>query len=509
MPKIGKVVGPPGTGKTTYLMGLVREASKKFIPQKIGAISFTNTAVEEIKNRVAGETNMPADQYSNIKTVHSHAWHLLGLSKDELAETHIKDFNEKNERYAMPEKMKAKADDQDQEDPINQRTLQRNAAIFAKIQLHRQRQTPLNEWTDIERSLWAAYDGWMQDTGLTDFTGMLEKCLEYDLRPDIDMLFCDEWQDASALQNALVRRWGQGCEHVMYVGDSDQAIFRWAGAEPEVFRDLPHTWHKVLNQTYRLSPSVYDFANSIMAQVPGREEAEYEPTDKYGHGAIVRAASPDLSLDGSHMILCRCQYQVKRWITWLTERGELWHNPYRDSDKYWNPTKTRDFEALKTYYKIIQDYATVSGPELASMVSLMKSDGNLLRGTKARSKDWAMARVEFTDLIDLGLTYPVIAGKKPINEIFRLKTAAAPIFESMVSWDLKSEPRVIVGTVHSVKGGEADHVWIDTAISPMIYRSVHATAASYNDEARVAYVAATRARQTVGLLNSRLRNPIL
>jgi len=39
-----------------------------------------------------------------------------------------------------------------------------------------------------------------------------------------------------------------------------------------------------------------------------------------------------------------------------------------------------------------------------------------------------MARVEFTDLIDLGLTYPVIAGKKPINEIFRLKNRSRSDF---------------------------------------------------------------------------------
>jgi superfamily I DNA/RNA helicase len=75
--------------------------------------------------------------------------------------------------------------------------------------------------------------------------------------------------------------------------------------------------------------------------------------------------------------------------------------------------------------------------------------------------------------------------------------------------DTGKRPRFIVGTIHSVKGGEADHVWIDTELPPLILSEMQKDIRASYDEARVAYVAVTRARKTVGLLRSRMRNPML
>jgi len=109
------------------------------------------------------------------------------------------------------------------------------------------------------------------------------------------------------------------------------------------------------------------------------------------------------------------------------------------------------------------------------------------------------------------MTDQFIDGEKPITEILKLKGRSVPILKHMLSMeeDASKTPRVVIGTIHSVKGGESDHVWVDTELSPMILREMQKSERASYDEARVAYVAVTRARQTVGLLRSRMWNPML
>ena len=65
--------------------------------------------------------------------------------------------------------------------------------------------------------------------------------------------------------------------------------------------------------------------------------------------------------------------------------------------------------------------------------------------------------------------------------------------------NLKQTP-VTVGTVHSVKGGEADHVWLDMTKSRRILTEERESEQVYFDEMRVAYVGVTRAKDTLGIL---------
>ena len=186
MPKIGKIIGPPGTGKTTALMELVGEASRRYMPKRIGAISFTNTAVEEIKNRVSDKTGTRPQEFENIRTVHSQAWRLLGLEKDNLAEAHIGAFNAEHERWAIPAGRLAstKDDDEDDDDQRTKRTL------LARTPRHSPRSSCIGT-IDAAGTSGPKQSGrsgrvfWlmMNDNNLCDFTGVLERCLERQLSP--------------------------------------------------------------------------------------------------------------------------------------------------------------------------------------------------------------------------------------------------------------------------------------------------------------------------------------
>jgi len=154
------------------------------------------------------------------------------------------------------------------------------------------------------------------------------------------------------------------------------------------------------------------------------------------------------------------------------------------------------YKAIMAYFRL-QKTDMITLPELKIMVGEMKASGNLKRGAKKQIE--AMDEPNRLDIFDfppLGFTNDFLEFKKPVTAVFNLKssiTLANMIEEGYSEEDLKSDP-VIVGTVHSVKGGEADNVWIDTTSHTRM------ASANMDDELRIAYVAITRARRNVGLL---------
>ena len=295
----------------------------------------------------------------------------------------------------------------------------------------------------------------------------------------------------------MLEAWSKETKNTIWVGDSDQTLFRFSGAVPETFRDLKHDWKKILPQSYRVPPAVHAFAQKIIRRIKDREEVEYEPRRDRGEGSVEFLPLPDLSNDGDHMILARCNYQIKRWKNFLLSEKRVWHNPYRAGDKGWNPIHTKGFRALMTYFRL-QRFSSVTLPELQNMAKEMRATGNLRRGAKKiiEAAEEPLS-LDIFDLPPLGFTEELLSFKKPLLEVFNFKPDS--ILRSMLDRgyteaDLTSKP-IILGTVHSVKGGESDNVWIDTTGHSRMH------SATMDDELRVAYVAITRAKQNVGLLH--------
>ena len=157
-----------------------------------------------------------------------------------------------------------------------------NTQAYQQMQVLRNRCTDENKWPSYTLELYRTWRGWMEEMGYYDYTSMLEKVLLIDRYPVIDVLFIDEAQDLSRLQMNIIEKWAANVEVTMLVGDADQAIFRFAGSEPEIFRDINHTWSDQLKKTYRLPSKVYDLAQHIIQQIPNRELIEYETTRALG-----------------------------------------------------------------------------------------------------------------------------------------------------------------------------------------------------------------------------------
>lgn len=512
MVKIGKVTGPPGTGKTTEIMRLIDGALEKYSPDRIGAISFTKAAVQTVSDRIRKKSGQVPD---NVRTVHSHAFRMLGLNTKQICDPGnineaLRKFCEKYPKWELPNASVGADDDHFSYDPVTAD----NSKTFGAMQICRQQMLPYEKWPSHCQDLYTDWMEYLRENDLIDFTGVLEKCYRLGLAPDTDVLLIDEAQDLTALQYCLTRMWADRNQTTVYVGDGDQSIFRFAGVSPEVFMSIDAGWSKLLDQSYRVPPKILEYAQSIIRNIKKREDVVYKPFMGNGEGQVISCVEPDLSLPGTHMILCRCNYQVRQhWIPWLKNQNTIWHNPYRIEDHYWNPQLTKPWQAYDTYHRL-QNGQKVSGAQLKALVAGMKTDGNLKHGVKKQISNWNAHEdlaEEFTllDLPRLGFEMPFLAGRVILNDWLSLKTT---ITDNLTNLYTTEVPRITVGTVHSVKGGEADHVWLDTESTPTIYREVAQNIGNaFDDESRVAYVGATRAKKTLGILytRSKLKNQVL
>uniref|UniRef100_A0A6M3IZJ1 Putative helicase n=1 Tax=viral metagenome TaxID=1070528 RepID=A0A6M3IZJ1_9ZZZZ len=439
----------------------------------------------------------------------------MGLSGNIVAESNIRKFNEAHPEFALDIGKTGNDDD----DTLWKDT--RHAEkLFTEMQINRNRMIPEDRWMPDVRSIWKAWKNWMEDNKFIDFTSMLERVLEYKMCPDIDILFVDEAQDLTPLQLAIVEKWSEKVNQTVFAGDSDQGIYKFAGTVPEAFINLKHDWSHHLDQSYRVPAAVREYSRKIITLCKNRDDTDYKPVSKdmaeyKGKGQVYRCFSPDMSLPGTHMILCRCKYQLKRWMAVLEQNNILWHNPYRPEDLSWNPTLTSSWTAAQTYCDLMAG-REVSPERFVKMVEKLKP-GFYKRGSKKQIKErmWTKSdKIDIFNLIMMGFNADFVERTHAVADVLSLTDRVARLLPRSSNLDemaafFSGKKTCIVGTVHSVKGGEAEHVWLDTSLPPIIWREIRQYPEAFYDECRVAYVAATRAKQTLGLVSTNNWSPVL
>lgn len=513
IPNVMKVMGPPGTGKTTYLIRALARATRHFDPARIGAVSYTNAATEEIRNRAAKNADINMDNAEYMRTIHSICFRLLNMTSDKVADEKMLEWN--LEHPDMTISTKIEYSEESMIEAFDQKYIQgqdamQNWMAFQRMQVYRNRMIPVEKWSDyLAEKIYNEWTRWMFVSDYMDFTGMLEHVLEEKLRPDIDILFVDEAQDLTNLQHEVLKMWAQDIPQI-YIGDGDQCIYRFAGAVPETFINLKNDWEHGLTQSYRLPIAVHDYAFKVIKQAYYRNHVAFKPTDKQGR--VIKCKAPDLSLPGTHMILCRCNRELKDWREFLIEHGEPWHNPYRVENLGWNPVLTKIWKAVGIYFNL-RNGNKITPSELLNMTDPMIARGehtNFEKGMKGKlagMKFESGTRFGMKALNDLGIfNGKFLNWERPINEIFYLERRSSGnagkilLKRKPYPKDGLPEARVMLGTVHSAKGSEADNVWLDLRTSRKCVKSLDDSKAGYDDEVRTFYVGATRSKETLGLM---------
>jgi DNA helicase-2/ATP-dependent DNA helicase PcrA len=555
--KLHRVIGPPGCGKTTFLSRQILTASDKYGSGGVAVTSLTRAAAAEVAGR---RTRLPRQ---NIGTLHSHAYHALGRPQIVESKEGLAGWNEfaPSRRYRISNAQTINPEDDSAS--LEMATFENEGEeLLNRMNVLRQRGLPVEAWPPAVARFHGYWSTYKKQAGLMDFTDLIVKALE-----DVDeaptkpaVLMVDEAQDMSRIEMQLALKWGAAAKQLVIVGDPDQNLYEWRGADPQAFYDGSADSERVLERSWRVPASVHDVAVRWIELSSDRKQVAYQPRlahpgevsageaqgvvrrERLSWGdptALCKALEKDLDRtvvetvpDGQGgwveqerqatvMVLASCGYMLRSLTAELKTRGVLFHNPYRVTQGAWNPM--RSVARLQAFLR--PDPATYPGgearlwtwKELKQWVDVLQARGVLQHGSKAIIESRDVGRFADADeQVPLDKVMGFFASDELRDKVLdhdyhwwhrSLKHKERSRFDYAVTiadrWGkpaLLDDPRLIVGTIHSVKGGEADIVYVFPDLSPKgFYEQWKVPGAPKNSVYRLFYVAMTRARHELVL----------
>ena len=570
-PHVTRLFGGPGSGKTTALLDRVDEMLDDGVAvEDILIVSYTRAAAAEVRERLAERLDRsPKSLRSNVCTMHAKSYELLNLSRgDVVGEKHKKEFCEEyglefEDEYQSARRRSARSTTLGNKIIATSQWLQRTERDVAdwydvpfqwnveEVRLPPEidpnalsgnKYTPTwpsdDDRIDIPEAIrgWRAYKG---EQGVVGFADMLERVQQRSLVPSVDHLVIDEFQDITTLQYGVYEEWKPHMESVLIAGDDDQVVYAWQGADPALLLDERVDDDVVLPNSYRLPSRILNVVNTEIRHIDKRQDKDLKPRKQGGRvEAIPRPSMLDLVRnvratveeddDASVMVLFRARYQMFQFMDEFIGEGI----PFTSlTDQRMWTDRLRDYIAA---VERLDDDRSINGLQARRLGEMLVESAF---GTGDRDDYFdALDALEddegVDDLTDLEVPPEFVTDHAPFSprpaSAADMLTRVSNFQERSVKAYFKGEykgmdpNRVRVGTIHSAKGREADHVFIATDLTEKV---VEQMAASIEDqtsvpgvteftkstdpvptmtdnERRVFYVGMSRARERLVLLES-------
>lgn len=288
------VLAGAGSGKTRVITRRIAHilANRLATPEEVLAVTFTNKAAGEMRERVGELVGKDTAKQVCISTFHSFCLKVLrehieqlGYRKNfsiagegdvrTLLRRVVDDLNEKDKRYSPGE-------------------FQAAISLFKNTRPEKEAPTPGPVEKESEEKyaenlphVIAAYQSALQAANSVDFDDLLLLTLKLwrdfpavhrACQQMFRYVMVDEYQDTNRVQYDLVRMLVEEHRNLCVVGDDDQSIYRWRGADPRMILDFdrhfPGAHVITLDQNYRSTNSILRAANGVIKNNQSRREKQ-------------------------------------------------------------------------------------------------------------------------------------------------------------------------------------------------------------------------------------------
>ncbi len=534
MPRVLTYIGGAGVGKTKKLLDTMSQVIERGIASSsdIGFVSFTRAARAEAAERAATLFNMPIADLTErgwFRTAHSCCYQLLGC-KDRLLTP-----DDKTARW-IANAVGMEVAGTGEGDPNNDygRTSERSTHADKALQLwHLARNTllPLSGVYDRAylcnddfpslgfcRSVVECYEQAKRLDDRVDFTDILGEYAGFIFNvdgparvsprgpiPPVPVWFFDEAQDNTPLLDAVIRRLTSRADIVYCCLDPWQSIHGWMGADSSLVMSWPVENWKILDVSYRCPSKILAAGERQISGCSDYFDRRIRPTREGGTITRVSSFQEILgTLDPAipHLLLARTNFQARRVMGMIRGSGIPWI-PIKGLGG-WNAPARQDVSAsLLTlqqggeidcgqWGRILKEVpARYGGIELFERGTKTSWDSSAHCGERSALNGvsrWG-GTAEFARLVAAGEW----CGWVDYGHEF----AAA---QKRWGWRGVLEPKIRVGTIHAAKGMECDRVVLTTAASRPVWMN-RQDQRGMDEESRLAYVAVTRAREEVVIVD--------
>ncbi len=296
------ILAGAGAGKTKTITERIRHLiSTGVAPSSILAITFTNKAAKEMRERVERSLaedkslNRPVEMYERpfISTFHSLGVHILREQASAVGiRKHFSIFDREDSKKALKEALEKLGLDPKTHEP---------GKILGTISKEKGRgldesaYEARGHWQEIVKSAWHEYEKIMGREQALDFDDLLlktrlllaqnEGVREYYRKVWRHMLI-DEYQDTNRVQYEIARMLVGEEKNICVVGDIDQNIYSWRGADIrnilDFEKDYPEAKVVVLEENYRSTKTILEAANAVIEKNKYRRKKNLRTSNSEG-----------------------------------------------------------------------------------------------------------------------------------------------------------------------------------------------------------------------------------
>ncbi|MCB0879579.1 MAG: ATP-dependent DNA helicase UvrD2 [Thermoleophilia bacterium] len=507
------ILAGAGTGKTTTVTHRIawQVASGAFTPRELLAVTFTDKAAGELRERLAalGVTGVEA------RTFHGAARWMLGVLWEPLTGERLPELMP--HKIALLEELVRGLPAPDCFRPRREVAQEiewaKNRRVSPERYLDELERTgheqPLRDADRMQR-IYAGYERAKANVGAWDFEDLLIKLADLlDERPEaaerlrarFKAITVDEYQDVNPLQQALLDHWTGESGDICVVGDDYQTIYAFTGASPRYLLDFPtrHPDATVvrLEESYRSHPPVLELANRLVPRLGGfekqlRSAAHLDVPDAPDPVVVAHATRADEAT----WVAAECRRLHAQGVPW-DEMAVLYRINAR-SPEFEAAMSAADVPFVVTSGAFLQrtgPRGVLRGldqrrfdPDVPRAVGQMAERMGWREDGKVKGSDEAQTLQEdLTRLLDL-------ASGEPWEDVGSYVDAVRERF------DVRADGQgVELLTMHRAKGLEWTAVFLPRLNAKELPFKSRTSEADVDDERRLLYVGITRAKRRVYL----------